>query len=143
MNRKRRSHLCRENLPLKSLRSPGGTSAEPEGVNVLRRGSVHANVCHNSSAAAALSELTSVSLRASTLLYTHVQSGDSEAALNISFCFLTLKAGLTLPVVPFVNITHDSVKGHQNSPPRSFHMDFSHMQLGPGGTPSRSLPAAP
>lgn len=39
------------------------------------------------------------------------------AGLNISFCFLTLTAGLTLPVVAFVNITHDSVKGQQNSPP--------------------------
>lgn len=90
----------------------------------------------------ALSEMTSVSIHALNLQYTRtVQLGDSEAGLNISFCFLTLKAGLTLPAAPFVNITHDSVKGQQNSLPCSFHVYFSHVQLRPVGAPSRSLPA--
>lgn len=67
--------------------------------------------------------------------------GDSEAALNISCCFLTLKAGLTLPVVPFLNITHDSVKGQQNSFPCGFHVYFSHVRFCPVCARHHSLPA--
>lgn len=45
----------------------------------------------------------------------------SQCGLIFHF-FMTLKAGFTLPVVAFVNITHDIIRGQQKSPPCSLHM---------------------